>query len=41
VFSGYFWEDSKSSSKKKMTVTGIFTKSLGCILVSVAISEYL
>ena len=40
VFSGYFWEGSKTSSKK-MTVTGIFIKSLSCILVIVAITAYL
>nr|WP_321221840.1 Bax inhibitor-1/YccA family protein [uncultured Psychroserpens sp.] len=40
VFSGYFWDGSKSSLKK-MTVTGIFIKSLGCILVIAAITAYL
>jgi uncharacterized YccA/Bax inhibitor family protein len=40
VFSGYFWKGSKSLSKK-MTVTGIFIKSLGCILVIGAITAYL
>ena len=40
VFAGYFWDGSKSSSKK-MTVTGIFIKSLACILVIVAITAYL
>jgi uncharacterized YccA/Bax inhibitor family protein len=40
VFTGYFWEGSKSSSKK-MTVTGIFIKSIGCILVIAAITVYL
>lgn len=40
VFSGFFWEGSKTSSKK-MTVTGIFIKSLSCILVIVAITAYL
>jgi uncharacterized YccA/Bax inhibitor family protein len=40
VFSGFFWEGSKTSSKK-MTVTGIFIKSLSCILVIVVITAYL
>ena len=40
MFTGYFWEGSKSSSKK-MTVTGIFIKSIGCILVIAAITVYL
>ncbi|MFD2916612.1 Bax inhibitor-1/YccA family protein [Psychroserpens luteus] len=40
VFSVFFWEGSKTSSKK-MTVTGIFIKSLSCILVIVAITAYL
>jgi uncharacterized YccA/Bax inhibitor family protein len=40
VFSGYFWDGSKTSSKK-MTVTGIFIKSFGCILIIAAITGYL
>jgi uncharacterized YccA/Bax inhibitor family protein len=40
VFAGYFWGDSKSSDKK-MTITGIFIKSLGCILVIAGITAYL
>ncbi|WP_298898375.1 Bax inhibitor-1/YccA family protein [uncultured Psychroserpens sp.] len=39
VFSGYFWEDQKRSSKK-MTVLGIFFKSLFCILVIAGITGY-
>lgn len=40
MFAGYFWDGAKSSSKK-MTVSGIFIKSLGCILVIAAITAYL
>lgn len=37
VFTGYFWEDNQKS-KAKMTVFGIFIKSLLCILVIAAIT---
>jgi len=40
VFSNYFW-DSRKASSKKMTVTGIFIKSLACILVIAAITAYI
>ncbi|MEH6534982.1 MAG: Bax inhibitor-1/YccA family protein [Psychroserpens sp.] len=40
VFSGYFWQDQKTSSKK-MTITGIFIKSLSCIIVIAAITAYI
>jgi len=40
VFNGYFWEDGKSASKK-MTVTGIFLKSIISILVIAGITAYL
>ncbi|WP_299225562.1 Bax inhibitor-1/YccA family protein [uncultured Psychroserpens sp.] len=40
VFSGYFWEGNNRSSKK-MTVTGIFVKSLFCILIIAAITAYI
>jgi uncharacterized YccA/Bax inhibitor family protein len=40
VFNGYFWEDGKSTSKK-MTVTGIFLKSIISILVIAGITAYL
>ena len=40
VFSGYFWEDQKSSNKK-MTVSGILIKSILCILVIAAITAYI
>lgn len=40
VFSSYFWEDDKKSSSK-MTVTGIFTKSLIAIIVIAAITAYI
>lgn len=39
VFSGYFWGGQKSASRK-MTVTGIFVKSLLCILVIAGITAY-
>jgi len=37
VFSGFFWDD-QNRSNKKMTVTGIFSKSIGCILTIAAIT---
>ncbi|MDT0558961.1 Bax inhibitor-1/YccA family protein [Ichthyenterobacterium sp. W332] len=37
VFTGYFWDDNKNS-KAKMTVFGIFIKSLICILVIAGIT---
>lgn len=40
VFNGYFWEDGKSTSKK-MTVTGIFLKSIISILVIAGITAHL
>ncbi|MDG5490337.1 Bax inhibitor-1/YccA family protein [Psychroserpens sp. SPM9] len=40
VFSNYFWDHKKSASKR-MTVTGIFIKSLVCILVIAAITGYI
>lgn len=40
VFSGYFWDDPKTSDRK-MTVTGIFTKSILCILVIAGITAYI
>ncbi|RKE98466.1 Bax inhibitor-1/YccA family protein [Ichthyenterobacterium magnum] len=40
VFTGYFWDNPKSVSKK-MTVTGIFIKSLISILVIAAITGYI
>ena len=40
VFSGFFW-DEHNSSKKKMTVTGIFLKSIICILIIAAITAYI
>lgn len=40
MFSGYFWEGPKASTKK-MTVTGIFIKSLLCILVIGGITAYI
>lgn len=40
VFNGYFWEDGKSTSKK-MTVTGIFLKSIISILIIAGITAYL
>ena len=40
VFNGYFWEDDKSTSRK-MTVTGIFLKSIISILVIACITAYL
>ena len=39
VFSGYFWGGQKSASRK-MTVTGIFVKSLLCILVIAGTTAY-
>lgn len=40
VFNNYFWGGSKTAVKK-MSVTGIFIKSLGCITVIAAITAYL
>ncbi|WP_298900644.1 Bax inhibitor-1/YccA family protein [uncultured Psychroserpens sp.] len=40
VFSGFFWDDQKKSTKK-MTVLGIFFKSLFCILVIAGITAYI
>ena len=40
VFNGYFWEDDKSTSRK-MTVTGIFLKSIISILIIAGITAYL
>lgn len=40
VFSEYFWEN-QNQSNKKMTVSGIFIKSLLCILVIAAITAYI
>ncbi|WP_435413718.1 Bax inhibitor-1/YccA family protein [Psychroserpens mesophilus] len=40
VFSEYFWEN-QNQSNKKMTVSGIFIKSLLCILVISAITAYI
>lgn len=40
VFSGFFWDGSKSSTKK-MSVTGIFFKSLFCILIIAGITAYI
>lgn len=40
VFNSYFWRNSKSSSKK-MTVSGIFYKSIISILIIAAITTYL
>lgn len=40
VFKGYFWEDGKST-KKTMSVFGIFIKSLFGILVIAALTAYL
>lgn len=40
VFSGYFWDDPKTSDQK-MTVSGIFVKSMGCILVIAGITAYI
>ncbi len=40
VFSGYFWEEEKSSNKK-MTVSGILVKTILCILVIAAITAYI
>lgn len=40
VFSEYFWEDQNHSSKK-MTVSGVFVKSMLCILVIAAITAYI
>lgn len=40
VFSGYFWEGPKASDQK-MTVTGIFLKSMLCILVIAGITAYI
>ncbi|NRA93223.1 MAG: Bax inhibitor-1/YccA family protein [Psychroserpens sp.] len=40
VFSGFFWDDHKTP-KKKVTVFGIFLKSLICILVIAGITAYL
>lgn len=40
VFSGYFWDNPKTSDQK-MTVSGIFVKSMGCILVIAGITAYI
>ncbi len=40
VFSGFFW-DEQQGSNKKMTVTGIFIKSLLCILVIAGITAFI
>lgn len=40
VFSEYFWEEQKHSNKK-MSVSGIFVKSMLCILVIAAITAYI
>jgi len=40
VFTDYFWND-KRGSKSKMTVAGIFIKSMACILVIAAITAYI
>lgn len=40
VFSEYFW-DEQNRSNKKMTVKGIFIKSLFCILVIAAITTFI
>lgn len=40
VFSGFFW-DEQQPPKKKMTVTGIFIKSVFCILVIAAITAFI
>ncbi len=40
VFNGFFWED-KRSSAKKMTVAGIFVKSLFGILIIAGITAYI
>lgn len=40
VFNGYFWDDGKSSAKK-MTVAGIFIKSIFGILIIAAITAYI
>jgi uncharacterized YccA/Bax inhibitor family protein len=40
VFTDYFWGDNKKSDSK-MTVSGIFIKSMACILVIAAITVYI
>jgi len=40
AFTGFFWDDNDSSSKK-MTVLGILIKSLFCIIVIAAITVYI
>ena len=40
IFNDYFWDDGRDSSKK-MTVFGIFVKSLIGILVIAAITSYI
>jgi len=40
IFNGYFWDDGKSSAKK-MSVLGIFFKSMFGILIIAAITAYL
>ncbi len=40
AFSNYFWKDKKSSAAK-MTVSGIFIKSLFCIAIIAAITVYI
>jgi len=39
AFTGYFW-DKKEHAKSRMTVTGIFFKSLFCILIIASITAY-
>lgn len=40
VFTGYFWDDNKSS-KSKMSVLGIFIKSMICILIIAGITAFI
>ncbi len=40
IFSGYFW-DAPKTSDQKMTVTGIFLKSMACILIIAGITAYI
>ena len=40
IFSGYFWDDPKTNDRK-MTVAGIFTKSMICILIIAGITAYI
>lgn len=40
VFSGFFWDDPKTSDQK-MTVLGIFLKSIFCLLIIAGITAYI